>query len=155
MVDKGVPIPMDQIIIFPYRKPCTFFEGGEEAEREMRPDKGTEPDLIPRTWSQMLSGVGAPTRDDDAGIPLRAKWTGLAPGAHVLYRPGDEPKTVRVGRVLTNSPDAMQVHLHQYRGEWTGITVTWTPLFISHDGSLTTEILDVQSKVCCLYSQKL
>ena len=25
----------------------------------MRPDKGTEPDLISRTWSQMLSGVGA------------------------------------------------------------------------------------------------
>ena len=69
MVDKGVPVPMDQIIIFPYRKPCTFFEGGEEAEREMRPDKGTEPDLNPRTWSQMLSGVGAPSRDDDAGIP--------------------------------------------------------------------------------------
>ena len=85
MVDKGVPVPMDQIIIFPYRKPCTFFEGGEEAEREMRPDKGTEPDLIPQTWSQTLSGVGAPTRDDDAGIPLRAKWTKLVPGAHVIF----------------------------------------------------------------------
>ena len=30
MVDKGVPVPMDQIIIFPYRKPCTFLKGGRK-----------------------------------------------------------------------------------------------------------------------------
>ena len=153
-VDRGVPVPMDQIITYPQQKPVTFLREGELEDGSHGPRPDTEPDHNPRSWSQMIKGApDDQDREDSDLVPGRTKWANLGPGAHILYRPGDERKSVRVGRILVNSVDSNQVQVHQFRGEWTGMTVTWTPLFITRDGALTTEILDLPAKISVLYPQ--